>query len=315
MASHAHAGPPTGGRRRLDAHPAFGDPLKDARQELVFLGEDSLAELCLVVVLLHGHRSLRDDRAGVRSRVDEVHRTARDADAVGEGLPLGVNARKGGKQGRMDVYHPRRKSFEKNVRQEAHEPGEDDGFDAALAQDPSDGLVEWTTVDELSVVDDDGFDSSLSGSLERWGPIDVGHDDRHARVQRPRGDGVEDGLQVRPTPRDEHAEHNHSGHSTRSSKARSKGTRMTSPRVTGVSPREERVAQAWAASFESTTKRKPMPPLNVRRISLSVTPPPCWTSSKTGGRAHWALTRTPSPSGRTRGRLPGIPPPVMWLMA
>ena len=53
----------------------------------------------------------------------------------------------------------------------------------------------------------------------------------------------------------------------------------------------------------------------VRRISATATPPARCTRSKMGARGHARSSTKPMPSGRTRGRLPGIPPPVMWLIA
>src|SRR5450759_3135900 len=62
----------------------------------------------------------------------------------------------------------------------------------------------------------------------------------------------------------------------------------------------------------STTRIMPKPMLNVPYISSSATRPRLRINSKIGGTSQAALwRRAPSPSGRQRGTLPRMPPPVM----
>ena len=74
-------------------------------------------------------------------------------------------------------------------------------------------------------------------------------------------------------------------------------------------------ATASAASGAATTTM-PMPQLKVRSISDSATPPTSDSQPKTGGGMIASRSMLmPTPSGSTRGRLSGKPPPVMWARA
>ena len=53
----------------------------------------------------HGHRRLRDDRAAVDVRRDEMHGAAVDAHAVGQRAPMRVQPGIRRQQRRMDVEH------------------------------------------------------------------------------------------------------------------------------------------------------------------------------------------------------------------
>ncbi len=69
-------------------------------------------------------------------------------------------------------------------------------------------------------------------------------------------------------------------------------------------------------SPSGTTASMPSPRLNTRTISSSATPPASATTAKMRGSGHDPRRiSAPRPSGRTRLRFPGIPPPVTWAKA
>src|SRR5207245_2168789 len=66
----------------------------------------------------------------------------------------------------------------------------------------------------------------------------------------------------------------------------------------------------------AATAMIPMQRLNTRGISRSETLPPRISTRNTAGQRHEpASTIASHPSGSTRTRLPGIPPPVIWASA
>src|ERR1019366_7031414 len=224
-------------------------------------------------------------------------------------------ARKRRQERGVHVDDAHREGVEQRRRQEAHEPREHHELDASRPEDGDDRRVEVGPAGEGVVVEHDGLDAGVASTLERPRPGHVRDHDRDPRVEPLPANRVENGLEVRPAARDEDAQNDHAGHSTRSSNGRSGGTVTTRPSTNGASPAARSTSTARAAAPAGTTKTNPTPTLNVRRISASSTPPACFTRSKIGARAHACSTRSPRPSGRTRGRFPGIPPPVTWLIA
>src|ERR1700676_5224020 len=69
----------------------------------VLFRQDARGEGVAVVVVVNRDNALQDDDAVVEVLVDEVNRAAGHLDAVIEGLLLGVEAREGGQQGRVNV--------------------------------------------------------------------------------------------------------------------------------------------------------------------------------------------------------------------
>src|SRR5262245_7900083 len=67
---------------------------------------DPLVQLGLVGTVQYRHRGLGDDRAGVHSRVDQMHGNSGDLHAVVERVPDRVHAGERGLQGRMGVDGP-----------------------------------------------------------------------------------------------------------------------------------------------------------------------------------------------------------------
>ena len=80
----------------------------DERVEAMLFPLDACVQRRFGVVGKNGHRGLGEDRAVVRLFVDEVHRDAGDARAVGERLAFGVETGERGQERRMYVQHAAR---------------------------------------------------------------------------------------------------------------------------------------------------------------------------------------------------------------
>ena len=165
-------------------------------------------------------------------------------------------------------------------REQVHVAGADDQLDAAALEPVGHRRVPRRPVGVVVELEDGRLDAGRLGALERphAGPVRGDRDDREARVEQR--------LQVRPGAGDEHADHPN----------RTPSPGSTAP-ITSPSP----------ASPAGTTAQKPIPQLKTRSSSSSSTP--CSASqSKTGGRSQaCGSIRAPSPSGRTRARLPRDP--------
>src|SRR5439155_443445 len=110
-----------------DAAPFHGEPTLGietdrVREEPVFLDEDASGQGLLRVPLQDRHRRLEDDRPGVRSLVDQVDGRSRHLDAMGEGLPLGVEAGERGQERGVNVEDPAGKGGHELRGQEPHVP-------------------------------------------------------------------------------------------------------------------------------------------------------------------------------------------------
>jgi hypothetical protein len=268
----AHTGSPRRGARRLGDEAALGDPLQHPGEQVVLAREDAQAQGLLVVAGQDGDGGLRDDGTGVGAAIDQMHGAAGDPHAVLEGLTLRVDAREGRQERRVDVDDVHREGVEHHVREQAHEPCQDDPFGPVGAQGLHHGRVEGATALVMRVIDDDGRNAGGARPVDRPGAGDVRDDDGDACVELARGDGVDDGLQVRPAPGRQHAEDDHEGHSTRSSKGRSLSTRTMVPSAMGLSPSPRSTSVARASSGGGTTMTNPTPALNARRISCSSMP-------------------------------------------
>ena len=144
-------------------------------------------------------RALEDDRPRVDALVDEVDRGAGELDAVVERLPLRVETRERRKQRRMDVQDAAGERADEPAREDPHEAGEADEPDAVLVEHPGEGHVVRGAVTEVLRVEPDGGDAAGPRARERRRLLLVPNGDDHAR-------GVEERLEIRAAPRDEHAD-------------------------------------------------------------------------------------------------------------
>src|SRR5437016_369475 len=115
--------------------PAFCEEPYGERQEDVLLLEDPGGEGILRVILVDRDRLLQNDGPPVHGGVDEVNRAARDFDARGDGIAVGVCPRERGEQRRMDIDDPVRERADERRGNEAHEAREDDQLDAFVPED------------------------------------------------------------------------------------------------------------------------------------------------------------------------------------
>ena len=104
------------------------------------------------------HR-LDDDRPGVDLGPGEMHRAAGEAAAGGEHTLMGLEAREGRQQGRMDVDHPVRPVLEERRRQDPHEACVADEVDAVGMQHAGEVGLEALAVGVALVRHDHGRDA------------------------------------------------------------------------------------------------------------------------------------------------------------
>ncbi len=69
----------------------------------MFLDQDAGGKVSTVSLSSNGHRGLQDNRTAVEMLIDQMDRAAGDLHAVSEGLVLGIEAREGGQQRRVDI--------------------------------------------------------------------------------------------------------------------------------------------------------------------------------------------------------------------
>ena len=93
-------------RSLVDPRPALGDQPDGERIDAVLFGQHPGGEAFGVVVRMHRHDRLDDDRAVVHRRPDEVDGAAGEARAVGDHPLVHVQAAKRRQQRRVDVDQP-----------------------------------------------------------------------------------------------------------------------------------------------------------------------------------------------------------------
>ena len=180
------------------------------------------------------------------------------------------------------------------------------------------GYALWST----TTVGDAGGARALEAPARR----DVRDDDARPRASRRAGGDRRRGSAWRFVPLPETSTPRTKRFALGGCRARSIDALLEAPcRRRRARPRRGRRAPRRATASASrrarrrrppaTTTTKPTPRLKVRRISASSTP-----ALRDEVEDRRALPRrrrgaAPRPSGRTRGRLPGRPPPVMWLIA
>ena len=217
----------------------------------------------------------------------------------------------------MDVDDAHREGVEQDVGQQAHEAREDDALDAPRAERVDHGGVERAPI---GVAPCGRRRRPRRRPLARGRAPGAGHvrdDDGDPRVEAPRARwrrGWPAGSS-RCRRRGRRAR-SRAGHSTRSSNGRSGRDAHDLAHARSAPRPAPRARRARAPpSAAATTKTKPDAGVERAPHLGLLDAPPRWMRSKTGARGQRASMRRPRPSGRTRGRLPGRPPPVMWLIA
>ena len=92
----------------------------------MFLFQDAGGQHVLRIIIIDGNCSLRDDRAVIKARSDEVDRAACDFDAGFNGLSLGMKPAEARKQSRMDVDDPVRECMNQIFSADSHVAGKAD---------------------------------------------------------------------------------------------------------------------------------------------------------------------------------------------
>ena len=194
-----------GDRDRIarDAQPAFGEQPHRQRIEPVLGREDARRQARLVIVAVHRHDRLRDDRPGIDLVAHEMHGAAGKPDAGGERLPLRMKSGEGRQQRGMDIDEPIAPSRDKRAVEDAHISGQRDESDAAL---PQRGIGRRGEGLPALLGNNAVRDPGAGGPPEarRLGAV-ADHENDFGRIGRV-GGGLDQRLQVRPAARDQNAD-------------------------------------------------------------------------------------------------------------
>ena len=162
-----------------------------AADDVVFAGEDAGDGFAISDVLLlkdaggesvgvvsgkDGDGFLEEDDAVVELLVDEVDGASNDVDAVVEGLLLGVEAREGRQQRRMDVQNAVGEGLNEFTREQAHVSSEADEIDVMLVEAGDDFGVMLSALASAGL-DGDGIEAERAGGVETGCVGLVGDDD------------------------------------------------------------------------------------------------------------------------------------------
>ena len=242
---------------------------------------------------------------------------AGDLDAVLERLLLGIDAGKRRQQRRVNVEHGVGKRLEQLGADQPHEAREAHQGDVPGGQFRGDRPIEVVTRRELAMIDHQGLDAGLRAPAPAPAPaarLEI--TTRDARVEPAIAIAAISACRLLPRPE------------IRTPSDRVRAARRSGYRVsdTGavldladahVRPalRRGQLSTTASASARPQITIKPIPMLNVRSMSSSGTLPGRCSHSNSGGTLHVCRSMTaPRPSGRMRGRLSVIPPPVMWAI-
>ena len=153
-------------RRPVDFEAALLEQRDRVREDAMLLLQDARGEALFVVAGQHGHSGLHDHRADVDAGRDEENRASRDLDAVFDRVLRPVNSGKRRQQAVVNIHDAAGERVEHHRRQQAHEAGERDQFDRAIAQRGEDGAIEILARRKLAMLDDRRLDSVAAGALE-----------------------------------------------------------------------------------------------------------------------------------------------------
>src|SRR5271169_6106881 len=113
---------------------ALGDQPHCERVEPMLGGKDARRQAPLVVIRVHRYHGLGDDRPGVDFGTHKMHRTTGKAHASSQRLALRMKPGERRQQRGMDIDHTIAPSFDKAGIEDAHEAGEANQLDLALAK-------------------------------------------------------------------------------------------------------------------------------------------------------------------------------------
>src|SRR5690242_5517722 len=206
----------------------------------------------------------------------------------------------------MDVEDARRIGLEQRLADEPHEAGQADEIDAPPPQLVDDRAIVPVAVRVALRIEMERLDAGFARTLQSGGRRTVRDDDGNRRLEAPLANRIDDRLQVRSAAGNEHTEPGDHEYDT------TRGPGTTVPIRRADSPRCSRAVSTSDSCSGAQTTIRPMPMLNARNISSRATRPRCCRSVKIAGGSHARVSMdAPQPSGRMRGRLSVIPPPVM----
>src|SRR6266851_1166799 len=255
---------------------------------------DTMPERLHRIAFEDWHGLLNQDRARIQVCGDDVHRRAGHFDSTREGALDRVHAASElGKQRGVDVDDPVLERFEKCLGVNAVIARVDDELDAMIPEKVDHRRIAVFGRAERLLRQLPQRDAHFAGEGSAPAGRPVGHHRHHLMS------ALDEVAQVRSLAGYRDADFQGQRITTRSGPE----WRTTSP--TTIAP--------VGTSDLSTTRIMPKPMLNVPYISSLAMRPRLRISSKIGGTSHALLSRrAPSPSGRQRGRLPRMPPPVTW---
>ena len=198
---------------------------------------------------------------GIQVFVHEMHRAAADLHAVLQRLVLRVEPRKGRQQRRMDVQNALRKLAHEMRAEQAHEAGQAHQVDVVLAQFRDQQAIVDFAIEALGR-NGDGVQAALAGDLQAARFRAIGNHHRDLGVDRPGGDVVGDGFEIRSAAGEQNAR-------AASSILHARAAALAADHLADLEPRLAQLAQdlprPCARLRAGTARIMPMPRLNVRR--------------------------------------------------
>ena len=160
----------------------------------------------LGIAVQHRHRRLEHDRPGVEFGRHQVDGAAGHLHAVRQRLGRSRGPGERRQQRRVNVQYRPGEALEKVGAQPPHETGQADQLHAALEQRRRQPRVECLARRPAGMGDHQRLDAGLLRPGERRHAGHVGDHDGDGGVEAPFADGVDERLEVRSAPRDQHAD-------------------------------------------------------------------------------------------------------------
>ena len=159
----------------------------------MLLNLDTGMQRRLVVIGEYGHRALSNDRSGVDTFINEMHRYAGHLYPMGESLGDRVDAGERGKKRRMNIDYPSGESLDCLRRQNPHEASQNHGLGACTLRCVGHRYRKVTPGLKVAPGDDRGLDSGAPGSFQGPNPglVRNDHPDPRSNLR-----SVDEGLKV-----------------------------------------------------------------------------------------------------------------------
>ncbi len=169
--------------------------------------EHARGERLGAVVFADRDGCLRDDRAGIGIRNDEVNGRAGNLHPGLERLPMRIEAAERRQEGRVDVDHPASPVLRERRREQSHESAETHELDALLVEGVLQQALEGRPILSVrTMVDDHGRNSFRRGAREPGGLRSIGDDQRDLGRVRRGFRRLDQRGHVRAAPGDQHGD-------------------------------------------------------------------------------------------------------------